>query len=249
MKRNSKPWQEKLDPLCVKYLQVYREFRAVASKVPTSLDLQSYAAEIRAAQMVFKRHPELEKTRKVSLTPKFFRRLKSLPGFNNLSTDSAILNRTADILEMAEKFSLLESFPEQLRTSIYYLLAMLVVPAWDSLVAFKREQFGERPLDPKSRNIFIAQGLETLAEAWRGRLPQRKGKRNAELIRLVKKIVESGNEYLTADDVRNALAAAGVAVAEGETWRIWLYRAEKAALIPRRRRVEKSRRVGSRPKP
>jgi hypothetical protein len=237
MKRRTKSWQEKVDPLCIRYLQVYREARTLASKIPTTLDFKSRMATMDPAQEVFKEHPELWDTRKVSLTPAFLQNAKShFPGFENLSEGSVVLSRTADILEMAQNLAIFDTFPPELKMGAYFFVAMLIVPAWDSLVRMKKEQFGEQPLDQERMMILVAQTCEMIAQVCRGRFPERKGKFNLELIQLVKKIQEHEKETLTPDDLKEALAAAGVSVPEGEAWRIWLWRARKSGLIPGTRR-------------
>src|ERR1700734_2333358 len=143
MKRKVKIWQEKLDPLCVRYLQVYREARAIASKIPSTMDVRSFMAAIDPARKVFEQHPEVWETRKVTLTPDFLQKLKSVEVFAEIEEDSVLLTRTADILEMTQNIALIESFPENMRITVYFFLAMLIVPAWDSLMALKKEQFGE----------------------------------------------------------------------------------------------------------
>ena len=47
----------------------------------------------------------------------------------------------------------------------------------------------------------------------------------------MKMIEEHQTEKLSAEDIRQAVTAAGVTVPEGETWRIWLWRAGKDGLI------------------
>jgi hypothetical protein len=120
----------------------------------------------------------------------------------------------------------------------YFMLSLLIVMVKDFLATMRQMQYGAEPLDDAKIASLAAQFFETLAQLCRGRIPQAKGRYNLELVGLVKIIEEHQTEILTADDLHEALKAAGVTVPGGETWRIWLWRARKDGLIaPRQTRA------------
>ena len=174
MKRKSKPWHEKVDGLCLNYLNVYREARSLASRMPELIDLKAHLRAGDPANEVFKRHPEVWDTRKLSLTPEFIQKIKQIPGMEGtrLTRDSVVLSREADILELAEAISSLESFPVEDRMGLYLFLALLIVPALDLLKSMKKQEFGEQPLDEAKVSAIAAQFCEMFAQALRGRLPE-----------------------------------------------------------------------------
>jgi hypothetical protein len=231
MKRKSKRWWEKVDESCLNYLRVYQQARNLASKVFSVTDIKAYVEGLNPVRDVLEQHPEVWETRKVSIKPEFAQQVQFL-GMIGLTENSVLNTRTADILEMAEVLTLFDTFPPEQKLSLYLFLAMLIVSISDSFKDMKQEQFGEQPLDDTKFGTLAAQFCEAFAQAFRGRLPRTKGKYNVELLNLVKKIHKHQKEALTPKELREAVAAAGITVPEGEAWRIWLWRARRAGRIP-----------------
>jgi hypothetical protein len=137
----------------------------------------------------------------------------------------------AEILETTEKLALFLDLPPDLKIGGYFWLAIYYVALKDIFGTLRRRQYGAEPLDRTKVLTLAGQVFEMLAQVCRGRPTQSKGRYNAELIRLVKMIQEHQTEKMSPGEIREALAAAGVSVPEGDTWRIWLWRAGKAGLI------------------
>jgi hypothetical protein len=235
MKRKTKPWQEKVDPYCLKYLEVYGEARRLMAKLPEPSDLRSLAKWPKPVREIFERHPELSKTKRICLKPEFVQMLESVPSFRGMVMvgEHVYPAQMADILEMMQDIVLFPSFTPEVKMGGYFWLALGIVTLKDILGQMWRQQYGAEPLDETKIATLAAQFFEMLAQLCRGRIPQTKGRHNLELVGLVKMIQEHQKEVMTPHDLREALTAGGVAVPEGETFRIWLWRARKDGLIPR----------------
>ncbi len=247
MIRRAKPWQEKVDEFCLRYLEVYREARRLMSQAATGRDLSSFIKAPEPAEEIFKQHPELHETKTVCLKPEFVQMLEGVPWLQAIAKvgEHPYPTGIADTLEMMQTLALFPGFPPEVKMGGYFGLALVMVVLRDFLGTMRRMQYGAEPLDQTKIAALAAQFFEMLAQLCRGRVPQIKGRHNLELVGLVKMIQEHQRATMTARDLSQALAAAGVAVPEGETWRIWLWRARKEGLIPggpagSRRRSEES---------
>jgi hypothetical protein len=139
----------------------------------------------------------------------------------------------AEILETTEKLALFLDLPPDLKIGGYFWLAIYYVALKDIFGTLRRRQYGAEPLDRTRFFTLAGQFFEMLGQACRGRPTQNKGRYNLELIGLVKMIQEHQTEKMSPGKIREALAAAGVSVPEGDTWKIRLWRARKAGLIAR----------------
>jgi hypothetical protein len=233
MKRKTKPWQEKVDEFCRKYLDVHREARRLMSQVKTPDDLFSYVHSPNPAGEVFEQHSELREMKTITLVPEFVQMVEGVPWLRELAQagEHEYPARMADILDMMQTLALFQSLAPEVKLNAYFMLALLIVMVKDFLGTMRHMQYGTEPLDDAKIATLAAQFFEMLAQLCRGRIPQAKGRYNLELVGLVKMIEEHQNEKLSSDDLREALKAAGVTVPRGETWRIWLWRARKDGLI------------------
>jgi hypothetical protein len=236
MKRKSKPWQEKVDEFCRKYLEVHREARRLMSQVKTPDDLFSYAHSPNPAGEIFQQHPELREMKTITLAPEFVQMVEVVPWLKELAQagEHEYPARMANILDMMQTLVLFPSLAPEVKLNGYFMRSLLIVMVKDFLGSMRRMQYGAEPLDDAKIATLAAQFFETLAQFCRGRIPQAKGRYNLELVGLVKMIEEHQTEKLSAEDLRQTVMAAGVTVPEGETWRIWLWRAGKDGLIARR---------------
>jgi hypothetical protein len=100
MKRKAKPWQEKVDKFCLKYLEVYREARRLVSQAAGSEDLSSFIKAPNPAEDVFKQHADLWERKTICLQPEFVQMLKPVPGLKALAVagEHTYPARMADIL-------------------------------------------------------------------------------------------------------------------------------------------------------
>ena len=234
MKREAKPWQEKVDEFCLKFLEIYREGRRLMSQAAGSQDLASFVRMPDPAEDVFKQHPDLWERKTICLKPEFVQMLEPVPALKAVAVvgEHAYPARMADILEMMQNLALFPSFPPEVKLGGYFGLALVIVVLKDFLGTMRRMQYGAEPLDQAKIATLAAQFFELIAQLCRGHVPQTKGRYNLELLELVKMIQEHQRETMTPGDLRKALTAAGVSVPQGETWRIWLWRARRDGLIP-----------------
>lgn len=114
----------------------------------------------------------------------------------------------------------------------YFFLASYYANLEDLFGTMRRMQFGAEPLDAAKFLTLAGQFFDMLSQACRGRATPNKGRYNVELISLVKMIQDHQTEKMSPREIREALLTAGVRVPEGETWRLWLWRARKNGLIP-----------------
>jgi hypothetical protein len=240
MKRTRKPWQEKVDGFCLKYLEVCREARGLMSQVAAPQSLSEFVGSPNLAAEVFEKHPELRGTKAICLTPEFVQMLEAVPNLKAMAVagEHVYPTRIANTLEMMQTLALFPSLPPEVRMNAYFMLALWIAIGKDFWGNMRRMQYGAAPLDEAKVATLAAQCFEMLARFCRGRIPQTKGRYNLELIELVKIILQHQTEEMSPHDLREALAAAGMAVPEGETWRVWLWRARRDGLIPALAKVQ-----------
>jgi hypothetical protein len=239
MKRPATPWQEKVDQYCRSYIEVYPEICRLLAQLPESIDLSSIQS-LRSTKEVYKQlrefsehHPELSKTKSIRLKPEFVQMMEEVPAFKGMVAvgEQEYPAEFAKILGPMQELALFPGLPHELKMGGYYLLASYYAALKDLFGKMRRMQYGAEPLDRTKVLTLAGQVFEMFGQACRGRPTQSKGRYNAELIRLVKMIQEHQTEKMSSEEIREALAAAGVSVPEGDTWRIWLWRAGKAGLI------------------
>jgi hypothetical protein len=243
MKRPATPWKEKVDQYCRSYLEVYPEICRLLAQLPESIDLSSIQSSIqsmRSTKAVFKQlrefseqHPELSKTKSIHLKPEFVQMMDEVPELKGVVAVGELECPAgwAEILETTEKLALFPGLPPELKLGAYFWLAIYYLALKDLFGSLRRSQYGAEPLDRTRFFTLAGQFFEMLAQACRGRPTQNKGRYDLELIGLVKMIQEHQTEKMSSEEIREALAAAGVSVPEGDTWRIWLWRARKAGLL------------------
>lgn len=234
IRRDRKRWQEMVDPHCQRFLQVYGEARRL---MPSSMetDFSSYVSAKNPAEEIFKQHPELAETREVVFQPEFIQMVKDIPGLNQMVGEGKRVGnkRTADILEMTQDLALLSlQLSPEMKVGLYFWLGLWIVVFKDFLANLREMEYGREPLDGRKIANLAAQFLEILAQLCRGRVAFPKGRVNTELVHLVKLIREHQTGPLSLEQLREALAAAGISVPEGDAWRKWLWWAKRARLIP-----------------
>jgi hypothetical protein len=240
MKRPATPWQEKVDEYCRSYLEVYPEICRMLAQLPESIDLPSYMQSLSSTREVFqqieeisRQRPELRKTKSIQLKPEFVRMMEEVPSLKGMFAvgEQEYPAAFAEILGTTEKLALFSDLTPEMKMAAYFWLAFYYTALKDLFGALQRMQYGAEPLDETKVLILAGQFFEMLAQACRGRPTQNKGRYNLELIGLVKIIQEHQTEKMSPGEIREALAAAGVSVPDGDTWRIWLWRARKDGLI------------------
>ena len=239
MKRPATRWQEKVDQYCRSYLQAYPEMCRLAAQLPESIDLSSIQWR-RSTKGVFKQlrelseqRPELSETKLIRLKPEFVQMMEEVPALKGMFAvgEQECPAEFAKILEPMQQLALFPGLPREMKMGAYFLLAGFYATLKDLFGSMRRMQYGAEPLDRTKVFNLAGQFFEMLAQACRGRPRQNKGRYNLELIALVKMIQEHQTEKMSSEEIREALAAAGVSVPEGEAWRIWLWRARKDGLI------------------
>ncbi len=149
MKREAKPWQEKVDEFCLKFLEIYREGRRLMSQAAGSQDLASFVRMPDPAEDVFKQHPDLWERKTICLKPEFVQMLEPVPALKAVAVvgEHAYPARMADILEMMQNLALFPSFPPEVKLGGYFGLALVIVVLKDFLGTMRRMQYGAEPLD------------------------------------------------------------------------------------------------------
>lgn len=201
----------------------------------TETDLQSYISAKNPAKEIFEQHPELAETKEVVFQPEFIQMAKGIPGLSEIVGEGKGIchKRTADILEMTQDLALMSlQLSPEMKVGLYFWLGLWIVVFKDFLANLREMEYGREPLDGKKIANLAAQFFEILAQLCRGRVAFPKGKVNTELVHLVKFIREHQTGPLSHEQLREALATAGISVPEGDGWRKWLWWAKRARLIP-----------------
>jgi len=223
-----------VDQHCQRFLHVYGEARRLMPS-STETDLYSYISAKNPAEEIFKRHPELAETREVVFRPEFVQMVKDIPGLSEMVREGKRVcqKRMADILEMTQDLALLSlQLSPEMKVGLYFSLGLWIVVFKDFLANLREMEYGREPLEGRKIANLAAQFLEILAQLCRGRVAFPKGKINTELVNLVKLIREHQTGPLSLEQLREALAAAGISVPEGDAWRKWLWWAKRGGLIP-----------------
>jgi hypothetical protein len=240
MKRPAPAWQEKVDEYCRSYLEVYPEICRLLAQLPESIVLPLNVQSLSSTSEVFKQikeisrqRPELRKTKSIRLKPEFVRMMEEVPSLKGMVEvgEQEYPAWFAKILGPMQQLALFPGLTPEMKMDAYLLLAFYYAALKYLFGTMRRMQYGAEPLDTTKVFTLAGQFFEMLAQACRGRPTQNKGRYNLELIGLVKMIQEHQTEKMSPGEMREALAAAGVSVPEGETWRIWLWRARKDGLI------------------
>jgi hypothetical protein len=242
MKRPATPWKEKVDQYCRSYIEVYPEICRLLAQLPESIDPSSLIQSLRSTKEVLKQldelsqqRPELSKTKSIRLKPEFVQMMEEVPDLKGMVAvgEQEYPAGFAEILGTTEKLALFLDSPPELKMCGYFWLAFYYTFLKDLFGMLRRKQYGAEPLDATKVFTLAGQFFEMLGQACRGRPTRNKGRYDLELIGLVKMIQEHQTEKLSPGEIREALAAAGVSVPEGDTWRIRLWRTRKAGLIAR----------------
>lgn len=241
MKRPATPRRQKVDEYCRSYLEVYPEICRVLAELPESIDLPSLAQSLGSMEEVSKRlkeisrqHPELHATKSVRLEPEFVQMMEEVPWLKGIfaAGEQEYPAGIARILGTVQQLALFSRLTPEMKMATYFVLASYYANLEDLFGTMRRRQFGAEPLDAPKLLTLAGQFFDMLSQACRGRAAPNKGRHNLELISLVKMILEHQTEKMSPREIREALATAGVSVPEGETWRLWLWRARKSGLIP-----------------
>lgn len=230
-----------MDEYCRSYLKVYPEICQLLAQLPESIDLPSLVQSIGSMEEVskqlkelYRQHPELRKTKSIHLKPEFVRMMEEVPGFKGIFAvgEQEYPARLARILGTVQQLALFPSLTPAMKMAGYFFLASYYANLEDLFGTMRRMQFGAEPLDAAKVLTLAGQFFDMLSQACRGRATPNKGRYNLELISLVKMIQDHQTEKMSPREIRETLLTAGVRVPEGETWRIWLWRARKSELLP-----------------
>lgn len=229
-----RPWQEKIEPECLEYLEAYRKASARTTVPDGSYgNLLEWLQQWRNIAKLFPSPPvdwEQAAGSVVSLDARFVAMLDQFAPGHVKEGENRLAPRYAKMLEIAQPIALLLEEP-QARAGVALGLGFFYVLVEPLIIDLRRQQFGMKPLDSSKVRSLAAIILELLAKLLRGRWQPPKGRINTELIALINLIYAHQTHQLTPQELGQALAHAGLAVAEGETWRIWLHRAKKRGLI------------------
>ena len=162
MKRKTKPWQEKVDEFCRKYLEVHREARRLMSQVKTPEDLFSYAHSPNPAGEVFEQHRELREMKTITLAPEFVHMVEGVPWLKELARagEHKYPARMADILDMMQTLTLFSSLAPEVKLNGYFALSLLIVVVKDFLGTMRRMRYGAEALDDAKIAALAAQFFE-----------------------------------------------------------------------------------------
>lgn len=250
MKRPATPRWQKVDEYCRSYLEVYPEIRRLLEQLPESIDLPSFAlsadsmtevVKLGSMTEVFKQlrdisrqHPELHATKSIRLEPEFVQMMEEVPRFKGILAvgEQEFPAGLARILGTVQQLALLSHLTPEMKMAGYFFLASYYANLEDLFGTMRRMQYGAEPLDAAKILTLAGQFFDMLSQACRGRAMPNKGRYNLELISLVKMIQEHQTEKMSPREIREILVTVGVSVPEGETWRLWLWRARKNGLIP-----------------
>lgn len=228
-------WQEKIEPECLKYLEMYRQATGKAAKPEREFrDVLEWFRRFSANLELFPSLPKADEaeTIVVTLDRTFVDLLRSLDAFDDSLKEGE--NRLplgyARMLEIAQPIALhLED--ARMRAAACCGLGFFYVMIEPLIRDLRLGQFGTEPMDSPKIRALIAMILEFLAKFVRGRWELPKGRTNRELVAMVNVIYTHQIVRLTARELRAAVAHAGLFVPDGETWRIWLHRARKNGLV------------------
>jgi hypothetical protein len=233
MKRQPEAWKEKLDDTGLRFLEAWREAHEAMPCAPANL--KDLLTRGNPASEVFSRYPDLGEKRRVNITPEFLRLLESsgaLPGLKGklMEGENVLPPRLGAIFEWMQTIDLLISDPKA-RFVLLFWVSCVGVCTIDSLKGLQTMAYGQERLDMKKMKALAAQFFEVVANLFRGRYEFPKGRVDTDLMQLVNFLQAHQKEPLTAEDLRGALAYAGITVPEGDTWRVRLWRAKKKGLI------------------
>jgi len=205
MRRNRKPWQEKLDSYALQYLEAYKQTRGVfdlpiGGLAQVTRFMKEQRGKMSEARKRFPSPPGKSSTQTVRLDKSFIRLLEREKWFQGLGLKVG-KNETeafmAELLRIAQKLSrFFEKNPES-RALVYFSLPlayMLLRPLVDDL---RIRHFGSGPLDERKIRLLAAMCLEMIANLLRGRMIRRKGRFNRELIHILNLVQEHQKEPLT----------------------------------------------------
>lgn len=241
MKGSATPRRQKVDEYCRSYLEVYPEICRLLAQLPASFDLPSLVQSVDSMTEVFnqlgdisRQHPELRETKSIRLKPEFVQMMEEVPRFKGIfaAGEREYPAGLARILGTVQQLALFSGLTPEMKMAVYFVLAFYYAQLEDLFAKMRRMQYGAEPLDVAKLLTLAGQFFDMLSQACRGRATPYKGRHNLELISLVKIILEHQTEKMSPREIREALATAGVSVPEGETWRLWLWRARKNGLIP-----------------
>jgi len=223
-------------------LEAYPQIRQLLAQIPEPVDLRppmqwpGLVVDVYSQlEELSRQHPEWRQTKSVCLKPEFVQMVEEIPWLKGLvaAGEHEYPAQLAEILEPMQVLALFPGLPPETKMGCYYWLASLYVTLKDLFGEMRRSQYGAEPLDVNKMFNLAGQFFEMVAQACRGRPTQTKGRYNLELIGLVKMIEAHQTEKMSSGEIREAVVAAGVSIPEGETWRLWLWRARKAGLLPR----------------
>lgn len=240
MRRNQKPWQEKLDLIALAALDAHKQTRGVLNIPEGDLKdvirwLQEHRSDIEAAYAKFPRRQNNALPKTVKLDKAFVKFAKSVKHFEEFHLESGeneTIQFYGEILENTQKLFHIFEKKRADRALIYFNLALIYAVARPLVEDFRNKQFGPEPLDWEKKRILAAMCLEFVTALLRGRVESPKGRINLELIKYINLLQEHQTEPLTDRDLRDALAHAGFDVPAVEhSWSVFLNRARKKGLV------------------
>lgn len=230
-----------MDEYCRSYLELYPEICRLLEQLPESIDLPSLPQPLGSMKEVskqlkelYRQLPELRTAKSIHLKPEFVQMMEEVPWFKGLVAvgEQEYPAGFARILGPMQWLALFSTLAPEMKMASYFFLACYYVELEDLFGTMHRMQYGAEPLDGPKIFTLAGQFFDMLSQGCRGRATPYKGRYNLELISLVTMILEHQTEKMSPREIREVLLTAGVSVPEGESWRLWLWRARKSGLIP-----------------
>jgi hypothetical protein len=154
MRREPKPWQEKLDSFAIAYLEARRQSAGLDIPEGDLKDVlgwfETHQKEILEMYQKFPSVPDNEQMQSVELTEEFVNFLKSaerLRTFGLKAGENKTLPVLDDAFSTAQKlYGVFEKKPEN-RALTYFGTALAYEISQRSIEKFRKKQFGPEPLD------------------------------------------------------------------------------------------------------
>jgi hypothetical protein len=221
-------WRIKLDPWAVQFLEGYRKASAERGSIGDPAKWHEKMQEIAI------KHPQIRELGKVEVLPEFLDRLlqneelaKHLSVFNPSPGTKTMSAPVATFINIAQTVTLALDDP-QMRVFAGFAIGFPGLIFWNLYRDVSKRYFGDA--GPKADDLMWTVGttLEVAGKMLKtGKAPDIKGKVNVELLKLIKLLRKHEKIKLTYRELRDALAYAGVHVADEGALRTFVSRAKK----------------------
>jgi len=231
-------WKDKLDEQGRQVVEMAAKLNRI--RLPASLDPVEWGRWTGEQKGVYSSQPDMQRKRKVALEPAFVRLLLRMHpeiGLNEVEMEELFEREEfpslrADELELHQRLFLALESDENRRFEVYAAAASAIVLFRHLFGSVLRRQFGGKKLSLLGLFGFIAQNLEWLAGALRGKVRKPPGGEYVDLAPLIDALLEHQKEPLTQGEMYEAVKASGAVVPnDPEAFRLWLHRARKKGLV------------------